>query len=600
MRKLKQSKIEKSFIEGCRDGFVNVVKTLIPLCYSIMDRGLALASLHGHIDIVEELLYCGANPKYRDSQALRWATENAHPNIVALLLFAGANPFANNREAFITAQRNGFSFILGMLEDCIPEEQRRYEENLLTLTETKPFSWKETYNRAKEIRENYRSWLFSKIEEEELKEKPRPGLIEYFSKEISLLDGDDIYYCDSCGRNPPSKQCPCGETAILTTNDGLNQWGTRTVVGDVEWGRIEEPPKWKYLGWSIHQELWNPSIEEEIPTAGHVKTLVFENREELSKASFNGEIIFHYPTKKGYIVKLLQFHNEASIPVFLDGPKNIEGDDQYANEDAIVITDWQEKQEASGGPELINVFEYSFEDIEAAKGKAAEIEKNWRNGDHSEEILVKGRDSNGLYKMKVILSDKNWDHHNELCYRRDVMFWRAEYCIKNVQSLEKLEKLEKRVKLRSRDAIVRKGKVGVPFSVKIKDRGRKTSIGFNYIRYATLMNLISERKMEMDLDTESGTKIEPKRFNIKTYETKNTSEKAPSKSEDILDRGAAVGFFKALRVIDEVSPSTEETNRQPVKTSPSRLYFRSWEGPACGPIVSSRSYTDIVLDDVAA
>jgi len=104
---------------AARNGYLEIVKLLIPISNSKLDNSYALqwAAMKGHLEIVKLLIDSGADPNMNNSHALRWAVGNGHLDIIKLLIENGADPKAHSGHALQLAAKDGYLEIVKLLID---------------------------------------------------------------------------------------------------------------------------------------------------------------------------------------------------------------------------------------------------------------------------------------------------------------------------------------------------------------------------------------------------------------------------------------------------------------------------------------------------
>jgi hypothetical protein len=271
----------------------------------------------------------------------------------------------------------------------------------------------------------------------------------------------------------------------------LNRWGTRySMEGTLfEYGIIPEYPRWKDMGWTVERIVKDENGEEK--------------------------------------------RNPERNPALTE-----------AAEDIIVISEGFLEAQAELGPDLCQIHHESFPSKEECDKFCSSVRRKFSSGDHSEEVLGTERDGN-LYVAVILSSEPNWGHRKWNANLRDRHVNNALSRIRKAKTKRELDNHVRILRRYARDNQVlqaghtldnlqRKGE---------KISGRKVGIGFDYPRFATLMNALADRADELGF---SGYR----RYSIKTF------EKIENKEGDIFEKGARQGEFHALSIADD-TPTPE-------------------------------------------
>ncbi len=236
------------------------------------------------------------------------------------------------------------------------------------------------------------------------------------------------------------------ELERLNSSDdsGLNTWGTREELGDIEHGIINELPRWTDMGWTIPKTIMG----------------------------MNGEI---------------------------RNPDRQKNAPTEAAEDVTVISLDALKKAAELGPEMSWINEKKFITREDAQRFVDKTRAAFKKGDHTFEIInteVK-KDTKEPFIAVVLEADGNWEHRKALSTERDRHLDNAVKRIANSSDANELNKHARIIKRYSRDMqVLNNGHT--------KDgnllRGRQVGIGFNYVRFARAMNAVADRASELNID----------------------------------------------------------------------------------------------------
>jgi hypothetical protein len=225
------------------------------------------------------------------------------------------------------------------------------------------------------------------------------------------------------------------------------------------------------------------------------------------------------------------------------------------------------------GPALTWVREETFVRKEDAQQFVDSIRKRFRGGDHSIEIVkteIK-EGSDHPFVAVVLEADGNWYHRNQLAALRDTHMNNAIGQVVKATTAQEFRKLANITKRYSRD-------MQVLNAAKTKDGKRRVGIGFNYVRFAKVMNAIADRTKELGI---SGFKS----YTINEFD----SERKPVDG-DMLDVGCKQGEFLALEMEDDrynerslwkemegSSKLSPECKIRLLRAGPTGFVPRSWE-----------------------
>jgi hypothetical protein len=183
---------------------------------------------------------------------------------------------------------------------------------------------------------------------------------------------------------------------------------------------------------------------------------------------------------------------------------------------------WEEQFQVESAEKVLQ-----FDSITEARDFVVELSKAQAKGDHTREIIKtwsEGPKETRKHCIRYLQYDPNWEHIKGLSEARNRHLKVALRKVETAKSKQALQGIIKIAKRYSRDAQVRK-------EGKLKDGDRKVGIGFDYKRYAILMNSITEKAEALSLDGEW------KRYPIHEFEKETPAEK------DIYDGCARQGEF---------------------------------------------------------
>jgi hypothetical protein len=268
---------------------------------------------------------------------------------------------------------------------------------------------------------------------------------------------------------------------IATANDeGIMPWGDARELGEAELIIYTDTPNWKDLGWSCEEE---------------------ERSENAPNPEFGRE------------------------------------DEQKP------LTDNTIKQWAENGPDLHWVKEERFIAKNDAQAFVDSVRNSFKKGDHSAEIIStcveKGTEA--PYVAVVLKTDGNWGHRKAVATERDLHMDNAISRIEEATTKGELDKVTKIAKRYSRDMqVLNSGKTidGGIFENNRLSKGRKVGIGFDYKRFATVMNAVASRAEELKIT------------GYKTYKIDEFTSNKEGKDGDILDVGCRQGLFIAEAMND--------------------------------------------------
>jgi hypothetical protein len=284
----------------------------------------------------------------------------------------------------------------------------------------------------------------------------------------------------------------------------LNRWGARFSMREalLDYGIIEMEPNWSNEGWS--------TPDKETPES----TLPKENPEDASE----------------YILPLYNLE-DTGVSVL---PANL-------------------KEWMPGGPDILTVKEYVFDNKKDAQKFVDNTRNNFRKGNHDSEVLnCEVRNNPEKSFVAIILeADKNWAQKNGVKAEREEKLEKALKLISSATTKSRLDILAKASKRYSRNQQVLESGRTIDDKVNITFRGKRyvyhVGTGMNYKRHATIMNAIFEKAKELRIPGFRRYKINP------TPEPFKPNDKnAPS--EDIMEKGCKQGEFLTLNKIDESQP----------------------------------------------
>jgi len=275
-------------------------------------------------------------------------------------------------------------------------------------------------------------------------------------------------------------------------------------------------------------------------------------------------------------------------------------------------TFWAEQ--AALGPALCSRETLSFESRDEAVAALANIKSAWAKGDHRREFLSAEKTEKGTFVLNLLVSDTNWDHRGShgLALARERVVSRALRAVAKATSRDELVKLLDVAKRYSRDnQLLSQGetlrsrsgvkKVGTSFDLSTMwsglksfptfavDASAKVGLGLDYARYAEIVNAISARADALGF---AGFKA----LRVDEFET---VAKAP-KDCDYLDSGAGVGEFVALGVADEQAASDEESLWQQLEDErASRVSSACWRRLIdASPTGRSKSWNEMLAESM--
>jgi hypothetical protein len=313
--------------------------------------------------------------------------------------------------------------------------------------------------------------------------------------------------------------------SLYASDAGYNSWDARPDVADLEYGVITNIPRWKDMGWTVpEKDVWGSPN----------------------------------PDRK------------------TDAPKE-------AAEDTIVVP--SDDILAEGGIDLFAVREQRFDNKAKAQAFVDSIRKSFKAGDRSTEVITCSVDkgSSSPFVATILEADGNWGHRKALSAERDKHVKVAIQRIKACETRQQLLSIVKIVKRYSRDMqCINAGNShdggrckSTQIGSDIKTRkpimeharlGRRCGFGFNYIRFATVMNAIADQAKNLKLDGF-------KRYPINEFETTRKPVDG-----DMLDVGCKQGEFLALEIAAEHTPESlwmqqEKTWKAGREYTPPRLFI---------------------------
>jgi hypothetical protein len=202
---------------------------------------------------------------------------------------------------------------------------------------------------------------------------------------------------------------------------------------------------------------------------------------------------------------------------------------QLEDEDSPTISPWWTRNEVGEG-ELCQVGETWFfsEDQISEDGNSftcfdQQMDDTWWESE--------------INRQPVPIADEpNWDHLKGISQARDRHLNVALRKVRYAKSQGELLKVGAIAKRYARDSMLTK-------EGKLKDGNRKVGIGFDYQRYATLVNSIAEKAEALGLG-------EWKRLPIQEFQ----KPQEPEKDGDLLDEGCRTGEFEAEGPVEITCP----------------------------------------------
>jgi len=218
------------------------------------------------------------------------------------------------------------------------------------------------------------------------------------------------------------------------------------------------------------------------------------------------------------------------------------------------------------GPELTWVNPKSFVSKADAQAFVDRTRAAFKKGDHSAEIIgTEVRKGHAEPFVAIVLeADGNWDHRKALAAARNNHLENAVSKVAKCTTRQQLNKVAGIAKRYSRDS-------QVLASGKTSDGSRKVGIGFDYKRYATVMNAIAERATELGID------------GFRTYQLKEFSSTRQPTDGDALSVGCRVGSWLGEEKPEDDGPSLWELKERTFKPykplAPTCLVFHNPDFP---------------------
>lgn len=298
-----------------------------------------------------------------------------------------------------------------------------------------------SYAAAARMRDSYRRWLATKLD------SIMEAHDELMASDDTTWDSIDEFACN----NDTSFLVDELERMSSADDSGLNIWGTRPELGDIEFGIVSD---------------------------------------------------------------------EATLDVLADSHE---------------FGDRNQDFQASLGPQLCKVADKRFASKDEAQQFVDRTREAFRKkGDHSAEIIrcetQKGHAE--PYVAFVLEADGNWGHRKALAAERDRHMENAIRKAEGSTTRQQLNSIARIAKRYSRDMQVLNNN-------KTSDGNRKVGIGFNYIRFATVMNAIAARANELGFT------------GFKTYKIREFESTRKPTDGDMMDVGCAQGEFLGLEKEDD-------------------------------------------------
>jgi hypothetical protein len=215
--------------------------------------------------------------------------------------------------------------------------------------------------------------------------------------------------------------------------------------------------------------------------------------------------------------------------------------------------------EAERGGDLCRIVERRFDDKHEAQSFVNSVRESFRKGDHTREIIDCDVRHGEAYPFvaTVLESDGNWGHRKALAAERNRHVANALRQISRATTRDELNNHVCITKRYARDNMVlAENKTFDGGCVRNGHHsGRKVHLGFNYARFATVMNAIATKAEELGLQ------------GFKTYTINDIPSERKPVDGDAMDVGCRVGEFIALETPAEVGPSLWELREKTWKPS---------------------------------